>query len=166
MALSETETTKPKRKKRVLFTGFGVFLLFVLGFVALFRVNFQTVQVQGESMEPTFTSGEKVVITKAYWLVGPLRKNDIVVFKLPNMEGEAIKRVYAVGGDKVDFYNVPETWNLGKGEFVVPEGQYYLLGDNRSVSEDSRTFGAIDSNHILGKVIRVEFGMASARAAQ
>lgn len=163
------DTPQPSRKRRVILTGFSVFLFLVLGFAVFFYVNFHTIEVKGPSMEPTFTQGQRLLVSKAWWLVGDIRKNDIVVFKRD--DEFVIKRVYAVGGETVDFYNVPESYNLLSGEYKVPAGEYYVLGDNRPVSEDSRVFGPIDRSEILGKVIVVGVGVpppasASATATQ
>ena len=64
-----------------------------------------------------------------------------------------IKRVYGLPGDTIDFFNTPEEWNISSGEYVVPPGKYYVIGDNREVSEDSRKIGPIEKGQILGKVI-------------
>ncbi|MBS1707237.1 MAG: signal peptidase I [Armatimonadetes bacterium] len=146
------------RARKVVFTGFGVFLLFVLGFVVFFYWNFNTIEVKGDSMEPTFHSGQRLLISKAYWLVGGIKKNDIVVVK--NIDGgdTIIKRVYALPGQIVDYYNVPETYDISKGEYKVPSGQLYILGDNRPVSDDSRLFGPVKYDNVLGKVVVVRFG--------
>ena len=150
------------RARKVVFTGFGVFLLFVLGFVLFFYWNFNTIEVKGDSMEPTFHSGQRLLISKAYWLVGDIKKNDIVVVK--NIEGNdtIIKRVYALGGQPVDFFNIPESYDFSKGEYIVPTGHLYVLGDNRPVSDDSRLFGPVDNKNVLGKVVVVRFGFPSA----
>ncbi|MES1228009.1 MAG: S26 family signal peptidase, partial [Armatimonadota bacterium] len=89
--MASTTLTAPRiqPKKKVFFTRFGVFLLFVLAFVVVFATSFQTVQVKGESMEPTFLSGQRLLITRAYWLVGGIHKNDIIVMKKPD-SGETI----------------------------------------------------------------------------
>lgn len=101
------------------------------------------------------------MVSKAYWLVGDIKKNDIVVIKRLSDGEILIKRVYAMGGEKVDFYNVPENWSLTQGEYRVPDGEYYLLGDNRPVSEDSRHFGSVTPQEIVGKVIAVRMGLPS-----
>lgn len=146
------------KRKKVLFTSFGVFLLPVLAMGVVFWLNFRTVEVTGESMEPTFHSGQHLLISRAYWLVGPIKRNDIIVMHLPGTSTTIIKRVYGMPGDVVDFYNVPESWSLAKGEFKVPADSYFVLGDNRPVSEDSRAFGPVKSSDVLGKVIRAEVG--------
>jgi len=139
------------RKKA--FTGFGVMLLFILGFALFFFLNFKTVIVSGPSMQPTYMSGDRLLESKAYWLIGPIHQEDIVVIRNEDGKGYIIKRVYRLGGEKVDYKNVPDSWNLASGEYVVPEGDVYVLGDNRPVSEDSRKFGPVPMERILGKIV-------------
>lgn len=117
-------------------------------------------------MEPTFNTGDHVLVSKAYWLVGDIKHNDIVVLHSKEKNGEyLIKRVYKTGGETVDFYNMPANWSITNGEFVVPDRQFYVLGDNRPVSEDSRTFGPVELKEVIGKVIVIKFGFMQAKAA-
>jgi signal peptidase I len=139
-------------KRRAKITGFGFTLIGVLAITIFMFFNFKTVVVTGNSMEPTYTNKERVLVSKAYWLVGDIRQKDVIVFRDPSGE-EVIKRVYGLPGDKIDFFNTPEEWNISSGEYVVPTGKYYVIGDNREVSEDSRKFGPIELKQILGKVI-------------
>jgi signal peptidase I len=141
-----------KGKKRLI-TGFGVVMLGVLALAVFAFLNFKMVVVSGTSMFPTFKSGRRVLVSKAYWLVGPLRHKDIVVVTDNNPDGYMIKRIYKMAGEKVDYYNWPKAHRFGDGEYVVPEGQLFLLGDNRRNSEDSRSIGAVGVNQVLGKVI-------------
>jgi signal peptidase I len=142
------------RKKA--FTGFGVMLLFVLGFAIFFFLNFKTVIVSGPSMQPTYVSGDRLLESKAYWLIGAIREKDIVVIRNEDGPGYIIKRVFRLAGGKVDYKNVPESWSLADGEFIVPQGCVYVLGDNRPVSEDSRKFGPVPVERILGKIVVVQ----------
>ena len=145
---------KRSRKAKLAVTGFGVALLCDLFFVIFFRLNFTTVVVSGQSMMPTLKSGKKVLVSKAYWLVGAIQDGDVVVIKEEDGPGGyIIKRVYKMAGEAVDTFNAPNKWSLVQGEYKVPEGQIYVLGDNRAISEDSRRFGAVDVNTILGKVV-------------
>ena len=141
-------------RKSKIFTGFGVALLAVLGFAIFFFMSFKTVIVNGHSMDPTFHTGNRLLVSNAYWLVSPLKDKDVVVIKTGQGPGDyIIKRIYKMAGETVDFYNVPEDWSLARGTYVVPEGHVYVLGDNREVSQDSRAFGAVDMNKIIGKVV-------------
>ena len=146
-------TTRKAPKRKVLFTGFGVFLLFVLAFSVFFFLQFQTIQVQGPSMEPTLKQGARVLTSRAYWLVGEIQKGDIIVLKSPKDGTIVIKRVYALQGEMVDFLNAPEDWPMVQGEIQVPTDHYYVLGDNKPVSEDSREFGPVPKSRVLGKVV-------------
>ena len=141
-----------KGKKRA-FTGFGVFLLIMLIGSIFFYLNFKTIEVSGPSMNPTFKSGDRVLVSKAYWLVGPIKDKDIVVLHDPGGPGNIIKRVYRLGGEDVDFKWMPDSAKITNAPYKVPDGCIYVLGDNRPVSEDSRKFGPVDLSKVLGKVI-------------
>ena len=143
-------------KKKIAITGFGFVLLAIFALVVFFKTNFEYVIVSGNSMEPTFMDKDKILTSRAYWLVGPIKDGDVVVVKNPE-EGDAkgylIKRVHRMGGEKVDFLNVPEDHRLADGEYVVPADSVYVIGDNRAVSEDSRKFGPVKKTDILGKYV-------------
>jgi len=134
-------------------TSYAGTLLLVLGMAIFFFQNFKTVVVSGQSMEPTFLNGRRLLASSAYWLIGNIRDNDIVVIRGEKGDEYVIKRVYRMGGETVDWVNIPDDWPLTKGRFVVPDGKIYVLGDNRAVSEDSRRFGAVDVSRVLGKVV-------------
>jgi signal peptidase I len=144
---------KPKKTQRRAFTGFGAVLLFVLAFVLFFHFSFTTVIVSGSSMLPTLKNGKKVLVSRAYWLVGAVQDGNIVVIKGDSPGDYIIKRVYKMGGESVDMFNAPSNWLLANGEYKVPKGSVYVLGDNRSVSEDSRKIGPVELEKILGKVV-------------
>jgi signal peptidase I len=133
--------------------GFIIFLFVVLLVAIFFNRNFTTIVVKGPSMQPTFYTGRRLLVSHAYWLVGEIRDNDIVVVSDPNPDGYIIKRVYKMGGEKVDWHNAPRSHNLAMGDYVVPPGQYFLLGDNPPKSDDSRDFGPVDQARVLGKVL-------------
>jgi signal peptidase I len=141
-----------RSKKRAL-TGFGVALLFILGFAVFGLFNIKTVIVSGPSMMPTLHTGQRVLATKAYWLVGGLQKKDIVVVTDSGPTGYMIKRINAMPGEAVAWTLAPRTWDVTRGEYVVPEGHVWVIGDNHSVSEDSRDFGPVPLDKILGKVV-------------
>lgn len=141
--------------RKVAFTGFGVALLFILAMAVVFYLNFKTVIVSGPSMEKTFKNGDRLLATRAYWLVGPIRKKDVIVIKSEDGRGYIIKRVCYMPGETVDLWNSPrsEIWSIANGPYVVPQDAYYVLGDNRAVSEDSRSFGPVKKDRVLGKIV-------------
>lgn len=134
-------------------TGFGVLLLFVLAFSVFFFLNFKTVIVSGPSMMDALQNGDRLLSSRAYWLIGAIRVKDIVVIRNEDGKGYIIKRVYKMGGEKVPMDLMPEGHRFTDGEYVVPDGSIYVLGDNRPVSEDSRKFGAVPVNRVLGKIV-------------
>ncbi len=143
---------RPKSKRKVRF--FTVFLLVVLVLAVVFATNFKTAVVDGQSMMPTLVNGQKVLTTKAYFLVGPIRKNDIIVLQEEKSETKYfIKRVYGLPGDQIPWALAPQDWPLEKGPYVVPEGRIYVIGDNILHSDDSRKFGAFQLEKVLGKVV-------------
>lgn len=142
-----------KGKKRAI-TGFGIVLLVLLPFVFFFYRSFRTVVVQGVSMLPTFKPNQRLLISDAYWLIGPIRQNDIVVVReKDDPNGYFIKRVYRKGGEEVDYANYPKGYSIREKTYKVPEGTLFVLGDNRPQSEDSRAFGPVELSRILGKVV-------------
>lgn len=138
--------------------------------ILLFYVFFQTGTVVGPSMLPTLADHDYMLITRG--LPDPQR-GDIVSVKViyKGQSQEWVKRIVAVGGDRVDVNGdsilvngQPETFQhavLTSGyrspvlTVTVPEGHVFLAGDNRSVSEDSRYVGTFPTTAIVGKVVAV-----------
>ena len=141
-----------KGKKRAV-TGFGVFLVVMLIVAIVFYLNFQTIEVSGISMQPTLKDHQRVLVSKAYWLVGPIHDKDIVVLQDPHGPGHIIKRVCWMGGENVDWKWRPNSAPGPDAKYLVPDGSVYLLGDNRDFSEDSRKFGPVEMGKIIGKVV-------------
>jgi signal peptidase I len=129
-------------------------MLGVLALTIYMYFTFTTVLVKGRSMFPTFKTNNRVLVCKAYWLVGPIRDGDVVVVKDPNPDGYIIKRIHKMAGEKVDWKYIPDSYPISQLPYRVPEGMVYLLGDNRPESEDSRRFGPRKVEDVLGKVIK------------
>lgn len=128
------------------------------------------VTVSGQSMEPTFESDHRIVITKLH----KIERFDLIVFHSPDSEDDFIKRVIGLPGDYIvmkddrlfingeeyeESYLTSHKEKLHEGqrltenlEVEVPEGHYYVLGDNRQRSTDSRMIGFIDKDAVVGKV--------------
>ena len=144
---------KPPRNRRRALNGFSAILLLLFAISALAAVKFKTVVVEGDSMLPTFSSGQRLLVSDAYWLVGGIQHKDIVVVRDDNPDGYIIKRVYRLAGEKVPLDRAPKTHRLADGEYVVPPETLYVLGDNLAFSEDSRVFGPIPLAKVIGKVV-------------
>lgn len=157
---------RPRRLRRpqrrtLIYTGFGSFLLFLFAFSLFFYFNFKTIEVQGDSMMPSLKPGQRLLVSKAYWFVGDLKYGDIVVINNKSENEVIIKRVYKLAGEKVDLKNVPFNWDITQGDYIVPEGTVYVLGDNWSVSQDSRHYGPFDLADVIGKVVIVRSALSS-----
>lgn len=101
--------------------------------------------VRGDSMEPTIHSGDFVFINKiAYWWSEPQRR-DIVVVIPRTYPNKIIKRVIGLPGERLN--------GTSTSAIVLDPEEYYVMGDNRSVSIDSRELGPVDKWSIKGKVI-------------
>ena len=104
-------------------------------------------------MQPTLKDHQRVLVSKAYWLIGKIRDDDIVVLPDPHGPGEIIKRVKWMSGEDVPWQWRPDSAPVNDKKYLVPDGCVYLLGDNRNYSEDSRKFGFVDMSKIIGKVV-------------
>lgn len=120
--------------------------------------------VEGSSMENTLYENDIVLINK----LGKVKRNSIVVVKEPPLNDKyIIKRCLALPGDTIYckgsliYVNnkvVEDNWSKGKTEdfnkILLHEDEYFVLGDNREVSKDSRVFGPVSKSEIVGIVIR------------
>lgn len=138
-----------------------LFALFLRSFV------FATSIVEGESMDPTLESGERVIINKLVYLLGEPKRGDIVIIHRPAKN--YVKRVIAMPGETVEMKKhllfiddekvsdvftdddtMEHTGNFGP--VSVPDNSYFVMGDNRAISKDSRNgLGLIDKDNIIGK---------------
>jgi signal peptidase I len=155
-------------------SGFGVWLrdliisLAISAFIIIFL--YQPVKVEGTSMMPSLVDQERIFVNKFVYRLEPIERGDIVVFRYPYDPSKSyIKRVIGMAGDRIridagqvyvngealdESYVPPEfTDSRTYREVVVPSNYYYVLGDHRSMSEDSRSFGPVDQRLIYGKAV-------------
>lgn len=125
------------------------------------------VRVDGFSMIPTLEDGEFVLVSKVNYRFGNVERGDIIVFHFPmDPEQELIKRVMGLPGDTIHVQNGQVSVNgqvlsepyiaaapAYSGEWTVPEGQLFVLGDNRNDSSDSHSWGYLPLEKVVGKAI-------------
>lgn len=165
--LSQNESLSRKRKalrwlREVLETILPAVLIAVL-------INFflaQATQVHGQSMEPNLHSNQRLVVEKvSYRFHGP-RRGDVVVLKSPQQSSELlIKRVIGlpgetveirqgrvcINGQELDEQYLEKSTGGNWGPTIVPPLHVFVLGDNRSFSNDSRAFGVVPIKNIVGR---------------
>ena len=134
--------------------------LIIIAVVVLIRTFFFTpIRVSGPSMEPTLYNGNIMILNK----IAKVDRFDIVVIKSKRINEVLIKRVIALPGESLEIRNgniyingkkIKDKYGYGEtsdvGKMKIPEGEYFVLGDNRSVSADSRLFGTFTKNEIKG----------------
>lgn len=141
-----------------------IVIIFVLLFF-IFVMGLQ--QVIGPSMNPTLNEGDIIITNKFIYRFKSIERNDVVV--ISQDEKYMIKRIVGLPGETVEYQNndvlingkaYKETFTNSEtedftiqdlGYDVIPEDMYLVLGDNREDSLDSRTFGLISKNQIIGK---------------
>jgi len=144
--------------------------LAISGFIILFL--YQPVKVEGTSMLPGLEDQERIFINKFVYRFESVARGDVVVFRYPRDPAKSyIKRVVGVPGDHIRIERgrvyvngrrlaedyVPRDFvdSHSYPELVVPDHSYYVLGDHRSMSNDSREFGPVDESFIYGKAVFV-----------
>jgi signal peptidase I len=146
----------------------------ISAFIIIFL--YQPVRVEGTSMLPMLEDQDRLFINKIAYHVGDIQKGDVIVFEYPRDHSKSyIKRVIALPGDdlRIDHGHVyingkllsepylPErfTDDRSQPELVLPPNEYWVMGDHRSISSDSRDFGPVDRDLIYGKAAFVYWPM-------
>jgi signal peptidase I len=128
--------------------------------------------IPSPSMEPTLYPGDRIIVNRLAYRLGEPQRGDVVVFRYPlDPSRDYVKRVVAVGGDIVEArdnvlyingqpqppasYLPPGVVYSDFGPIKVPPNNYFMMGDNRNNSADSRVWGTLDRKLIIGKAVLV-----------
>ena len=145
-----------------------------LSYLIISHFFFQSVRVVGRSMVPTLKDSQQYLLNRWIYYVRAPQRLDVVVIRDPADNGFSVKRIIGVAGDSIDLkeggvfvngkklsepYLAPLTptypFRNTREEFIIcGKDQYYLLGDNRMNSADSRSYGPISRNRILGLIVK------------
>jgi signal peptidase I len=140
--------------------------------VLIITFLYQPVRVEGTSMLPRLEDRDRLFINKFVYRISAIERGDVVVFRYPrDPEKSYIKRVIALPGDRLRIERgqvwlngkrltekyVPEEFEDSRSmaEIVIPQDSYFMMGDHRSISSDSREFGPVDRDLIYGKAVFV-----------
>ena len=159
MTLKEAIYTTVKEIVQTALISLGIFL-----FVYVFLI--QPHKVQGVSMEPAFENAELLLTEKISYRVSRVQRGDVVVFAAPvDKKVDFIKRIIGLPGENIEikdhrvyinglkldepYISIPTT---GDTNLTIGNDEFFVLGDNRGASSDSRSFGPIKRKSIKGKV--------------
>lgn len=142
-------------------------------FAIVYVFLFQPHQVDGKSMEPNFHNAEYILTDKVSYRIGKPKRGDVIVFHSPqDNKTDFIKRIMGVPGDivmvkdgyfylngtKLDENYINDPGRVAPGRFLregveleVPLGEYFVMGDNRLHSSDSREWGLVPAVNIVGR---------------
>lgn len=165
---SQVEETSQSQWKRFFVDMVETLFLAVVLFIGINAVSAR-VRVDGFSMRPTLDDGEFVLVSKLSYKFGEFNHGDIVVFHFPlDPEEELIKRIIGLPGDHVhvegnQLYLNGALMNedyiaeapLYSGDWTVAEGYLFVLGDNRNNSNDSKDWGLLPQENVVGKAVLI-----------
>lgn len=142
--------------------------LSIAGVVLVFLC--QPVKVEGTSMLPQLADDQRIFVNKFVYRIDSIERGDVIVFKFPDNPAKSyIKRVVGLPGETVEIRHgavhidggsyaepyVPPRYRdrSSHAPVTVPAGEYYVLGDHRTTSNDSRAWGTVSESHITGRAM-------------
>ena len=143
---------------------------------------FQPFLVRGQSMEPNFENGDYLIVDEISYRIRSPQRGEVIVFKHPEDSSQRlIKRIIGLPGETIDItggeikiskdgstqildekkYLNPSVFTAGEIHIVLGDNEYFVLGDNREFSYDSRRFGPFSADKIIGRVFLRAWPFAS-----
>jgi signal peptidase I len=163
--------------KNFLDFSFETIRVVIVSLIIIFVVRSFIIQpffVKGSSMEPNFEDGDYLIVNEIGYRLEEPKRGDVIIFRYPNDPSEYfIKRIIGLPGETIQIsdgaitiFNAehPEGFVLDESRYLLDsvvttgsdleelgEGEYYVLGDNRGASSDSRRWGVLEKKYIIGK---------------
>jgi signal peptidase I len=157
-----------------------VVILIAIAVVVFYYSTGQFFVVSGISMDSSLTDGEWLAISKINHYLRDIKRGEVVVFHFPGTRDDKyIKRIIGLPGEKVEVKNGSVFINNiklhegyldkgetteGKVEMHLEEGEYFVLGDNRDQSNDSRAWGSLPKEEIIGQAVFVVYPFKNRRS--
>lgn len=186
-ALEESKSKTKKSVKKEIMSWILTIVTAVVAALIIRTFLFEPIRVDGDSMSDTLHNSELVFVTKPEYLLGEPSRQDVIICRYPNRTQYFVKRLIALPGDTIEIvYNrntrvntvyvngeaVEEPFltkernndNNAMAPYTLGENEYFVMGDNRDNSNDSRFVGPISRNQIIGHVRFVFFPFDSARS--
>ena len=178
-----TQAPPPVHNGGSVWLWFRDLLISAVASVLIITFLYQPVRVEGTSMLPRLEDRDRLFINKFVYHISAIERGDVVVFHYPrDPEKSYIKRVIALPGDRLQIDHgivwlngirqtenyVPEEYRDSRSlpEMIVPDGAYFMMGDHRSISSDSREFGPVERGLIYGKAVFVYWPTRDAGAVR
>ncbi len=166
------DTRVSKWRNRLRWLTDSIILILVVLLITRFTV--QNFHIQGQSMEPTLHDQEFILVDKMAYLLRPPARGDVIVFQFPrDPQEDLVKRIIAVPGDVISVINQAVIVNgvtlhepyINKDDpynpypsfrnRIIEPDEYFVMGDNRGDSDDSRDWGLVPRQNIIGRVAAV-----------
>jgi signal peptidase I len=159
--------SKSARNFFVFFDYIRAALIIIVLALLVYYLVVQVFLVKGVSMDPNFADGESILVNRiSYYFSAPAR-GDSIVFIFPGTRSDKyIKRIIGLPGERIQIKNdeikinsqklnedyIPQDFKTyGEIDYQIKDNEYYVLGDNRELSNDSRIWGPLSRNQIIGR---------------